>query len=148
MKKFYTVAVVILMASFSFGATENFYSLSEEEMQREFVQMTKNSTDIEAVASRWAEVINKAFETKNDKLIATVLRATAKALNVVDTLEDNDYLYFHSELSYRCPDIIIRMNFTTGEHVIKLVMWDSYTNEVFFFQSSTRRRTSLERFRA
>ena len=132
MKKFFTVAVVVLLASFSFGATENFYSLSEKEMENEFVKMTKDSTDLEVIASKWAEVINNAFETQTDKVIATVLRATAKALNRVDKLEDIDFLYFHSELSYRCPDIIIRMNLSTREHVISLVLWDSYTKEGFF----------------
>ena len=122
MKKFFTVAVVVLMASLSFGAAENFYTLSEEEMQREFAKMT---------VSQWAETINTAFETQNDRVIGMVLRATARTLNTFDKLKS---LEMGNELNLNCPRIMIHMkDIETRENEILLVLWDSYKDEVFYF---------------
>ena len=129
MKKFFTFAVVVLMASLSFGEMVNFHSLSEKEMERRFVEMADNNATVEVVATRWAEVINKAFETQNNKLIGSVLRAMTRALN---SFEKHRATRIGSELNLQCKEIMILLDTSTDKQVVSLILWDSRDSDWFF----------------
>ena len=120
MKKFFTV--VVLLASLSFGATADFYSLGEEEMKKEFVQMT---------ASQWAETINKAFETQSDKVIGTVLKATTNALNSFEVLKAFE---IGIELNDNCKRIVVYKETASDRFVVSIVLWDSYNDEPVYLR--------------